>query len=98
MNETATITGDLERLAERVERAAGIVEQLRAERAQLARERDALAVRLQELEQQLQGQDATHLLDELASLRREQREWHGERREVASKIEMLLKKLERLES
>lgn len=98
MNESATITTDLDRLAERVERAAGIVEQLRAERAQLEKERDALTVRLQELERQLQGQDATRLLDELATLRREQRDWQGERREVASRIETLLKKMERLES
>jgi chromosome segregation ATPase len=98
MNESATITTELDRLAERVERAAGIVEQLRAERAQLAKERDALTVRLQELERQLQGQDATRLLDELATLRREQREWQGERRDVALKLETLLQKLERLES
>jgi chromosome segregation ATPase len=98
MNESATITTELDRLAERVERAAGIVEQLRAERAQLAKERDALTVRLQELERQLQGQDATRLLDELATLRGEQRDWNAERRDVATRIETLLKKLDRLES
>jgi len=99
MNESATtISTDLDRLAERVDRAAGIVEQLRAERAQLAKERDALTVRLQELERQLQGQDATRLLDELATLKREQRDWNAERRDVATRIETLLKKLDRLES
>jgi len=99
MNETATtISTDLDRLAERVERAAGIVEQLRAERDHLARERDELSVRLQELERQLQGQDATRLLDELATLKREQRDWNAERRDVATRIETLLKKLDRLES
>jgi hypothetical protein len=37
------------------------------------------------------------LLGELNDLRRQQREWQGERREVAIRIEGLLKKLERLE-
>jgi hypothetical protein len=37
-------------------------------------------------------------MQEVTSLRREQREWQTERREVAGKIEALLNKLERLES
>lgn len=97
MNETATIQTDLERLAERVERAAQVVQQLRDDRARLERERDDLAGRLQELEHKLQGQDATRLLEEVATLKQAQREWNGERKEVASRIESLLKKLERLE-
>jgi hypothetical protein len=37
------------------------------------------------------------LLAEVQTLRKEQREWQGERREVVSRIESLVRKLERLE-
>jgi len=98
MNEsTQVMKSDLDRLSERVEKAAGLVQQLREDRARLERERDELARRLQEHEQKLRGQDASHLVHELAALKREQREWAGERRDVATRIESLIKKLERLE-
>ena len=56
-----------------------------------------LGRRLQESERKHQGQDVPGLLSELQTLRKEQRDWQGERREVASRIEALVKKLERLE-
>lgn len=89
---------DLDRLTERVEKAAAIVQQLRDDRARLEQERTELAARLQSLEQQLQGNDAAALVQELALLRKEQGDWQAERRDVASKIEALVRKLERLES
>jgi uncharacterized coiled-coil DUF342 family protein len=95
---TTTMNTDLDRLAERVEKAASLVQQLREDRERLARERDELAKGIEELKQQLHGQDATALVQELGALRREQREWIGERRDVAARIESLVKKLERLES
>ena len=99
MSETIPVmTTDLDRLSERVEKAASLVQQLRDDRARLEHERDELARRLRESEQKLQGQDVDALLGELASLRREQREWVSERRDVASRIESLVRKLERLES
>ena len=99
MMESAVVTtADLDRLAERVERAASLVQQLREKSAALEQEKAELARRLTETEQKLQGQDPTSLVQELAALRKEQREWHGERREVATRIEALLKKLERIES
>jgi hypothetical protein len=38
------------------------------------------------------------LLQELSALKRQQHEWQTERRDVATRIESLLKKLEKLES
>jgi len=89
---------DLDRLAERIEKAAAVVHQLRAERDRLVREAEENVARFRQLEQKLQGQDLGALMQELSALRREQREWLSERRDVASKIEMLVKKLERIET
>jgi chromosome segregation ATPase len=97
MTDTAIMQTDLDRLSERVEKTATLVQQLRDDRARFERERDELASRVQELEQKLQGQDVGALMQEVSSLRREQRDWQNERRDVAGRIESLLKKLERLE-
>jgi FtsZ-binding cell division protein ZapB len=98
MTETAIMQTDLDRLAERVERTATLVQQLRDDRARFERERDGLAQRVQEFEMKLQGQDVPALMQEIATLRREQRDWQTERRDVAGRIETLLKKLEKLEA
>jgi chromosome segregation ATPase len=96
MTETL-MTDDLDRLAERVEKAASLLQAQRAEHARLVAERDRLAGRVQELETKLQGQDPAVMAGELQSLRREQKDWQSERREVAVRIEALVKKLERIE-
>jgi hypothetical protein len=96
MNETL-MTNDLDRLAERVEKAAALLQSQRAEHVRLQAERDRLADRVQELEGKLQGQDPTVIVGELQALRREQKDWQTERREVAVRIEALVKKLERIE-
>jgi hypothetical protein len=98
MSETTTMSTDLDLLAERVEKAASLVQRMREDRVRLERERDELARRLQETEGKLQGQDVAGLLAEVQTLRREQRDWQGERREIATRIEGLVKKLERLEA
>jgi len=98
MTETALMQTDLDRLSERVERAAQLVQNLREEARRATQERDELAQRTADMEQKLQGQDVAALLHELGTLRREQKEWHTERREVASRIESMLKKLEKLEA
>ncbi len=102
--DSAVVTTDLDRLAERVEKAATVIEDLRAKHAQLeARttqletEKADLARRLEETNGKLQGNDPTALLAELATLKKEQREWLAERRDVATRIETLLRKLERIE-
>jgi len=97
MTDSTLMTADLDLLAERVERAAALVNQLREENRALIRERDDVSRRLDEVRERLQGQDATTLMTELQQLRKEQKEWHGERRDVATRIESLVKKLERLE-
>ena len=88
---------DLDLLAERVEKAAALVQRLREDNQRLGRERDELTRRLGEAEGRLQGQDVGALMAELQGLRKGQRDWQSERREVASRIEALVKKLERLE-
>jgi chromosome segregation ATPase len=98
MNDTTTMQTDLDRLADRVERAASLVQQLREDRERLGRENEEMTRRVAELEQKLQGQDPGALVSELGTLKREQSEWQTERRDVASKIETLIKKLERIET
>ena len=97
MNDTAVAANDLDRLAERVERAATLVGELRSRNSLLEQERTTLLKKLEETQSKLQGQDAGALVSELAALRREQREWLTERRDVASRIEAISAKLERLE-
>jgi predicted nucleic acid-binding Zn-ribbon protein len=98
MNETAVITGtDLDRLAERVERAARLISDLRTKATRLEEERNALQQRLADTEGRLQGQDPSALMTEIAALRKEQRDWLAERREVTTRIEAISSKLERLE-
>jgi len=97
MNDTAVVVSDLDRLAERVERAAALLTELRSKNAQLTEERTQLLKRLEETQSKLQGQDPGSLVHELAALKREQREWQIERRDVASRIEAISAKLERLE-
>jgi chromosome segregation ATPase len=112
MMDTAVVNTDLDRLAERVEKAAALVLDLRARLAQsdarakeleagmatLANEKSELARHLEETRSQLQGNDPSALVTELAALRKEQREWLAERKDVASRVESLLKKLERIEA
>jgi uncharacterized protein (UPF0335 family) len=98
MNDTAVITGtDLDRLAERVERAARLITELRTKTARLEEERNTLQQRLADTEGRLQGQDPGTLMNEIAALRKEQRDWLAERREVTTRIEAISAKLERLE-
>ena len=98
MNETAVVVGtDLDRLAERVERAARLITELRTKATRLEEERNALQQRLADTEGRLQGQDPSALMTEIAALRKEQRDWLAERREVTTRIEAISSKLERLE-
>ncbi len=95
---TTLMQTDLDLLAQRVEKATATIQQLKEEKGGLERERDGLRARLQELEQKIQGHDVPAMLAELGQLRREQREWQAERREVATRVEGLLKKLEGLDA
>ena len=97
MTDATVMHTDLDLLAERVEKAAALVQELRNDNARLERERDEAMRKMQGAERELQGQNVPSLLTELQTLRKEQRDWQGERKEVAGRIEGLLKKLERLE-
>lgn len=97
MTETTVVYTDLDRLTERVEKAAGLVQQLRDDRTRLEQERNTLESKLLDLERKLQGNDAGTLMLEIVQLRKDQREWQAERRDVASRIEELVLKLDRLE-
>jgi len=96
--DTAVMTTDLDKLAERVERAAALVTELRGKVTQAERERADLQRLLDETRAQLQGQDPTALVGELATLKKEQREWASERKDIAGRIETLIKKLERIDA
>jgi chromosome segregation ATPase len=93
----AVATTDLDRLAERVEKAALIIQDLRAKLAQAETEKADLSRKLAETSGKLQGNDPTALLAEMAALKKEQREWLAERKDVATRIESFLRKLERIE-
>jgi chromosome segregation ATPase len=104
MMDTAVVTTDLDRLAERIERAATVIQELRtkqaqleAKHAQLEAEKAELTRRLEETAGKLQGNDPTALVTEVAALKKEQREWVSERKDVATRIETLLRKLDRIE-
>ena len=88
---------DLDRLAERVEKAAALVQQLRDDRSRFEQQNNELTSRLEDMERKLQGADAAALVHEVTQLRKEQREWQAERRDVASKVEALARKLDKLE-
>jgi chromosome segregation ATPase len=98
MTDATLMQTDLDRLADRIEKAAGIIQQLRAERDRFHKETDELKQRLRAVEEQLRGQNPSELLTELQTLRKEHKEWQTERREVASKIESLVKKLDRIDA
>jgi len=98
MTETTVVNADLDLLSERVEKAAALIQRLKEDKLRLERECQEMGARLQETERKLQGQDPGALLGEIQSLRKDQRLWEGERREVASRIESLVKKLERLDA
>ena len=105
MTESTMMQTDLDLLAERVEKAAALVQRLKEDRQRLEQELGDAQTRLQEMERRLQdterrlqGQDVSAVMGELQTLRLTQRQWDGERREVASRIESLVKKLERLEA
>ncbi len=94
---TAVASTDLDRLAERVERAATLITELRRKNVQLEQEQVQLRQRLADTQSKLQGQDPVVVLHELAALKKEQREWLAERRDVATRIEAISAKLERLD-
>jgi predicted nucleic acid-binding Zn-ribbon protein len=97
MTEATVMQTDLDRLADRIEKAAGIIQDLRSARDRALGETDELRQRVRAMEEQLRGQNPAELMGELQTLRKEQKEWLTERREVAGKIEALVKKLDKID-
>jgi predicted nucleic acid-binding Zn-ribbon protein len=97
MTEATVMQTDLDRLADRIEKAAGIIQDLRGARDRALGETDELRQRVRAMEEQLRGQNPAELMGELQTLRKEQKEWQTERREVAGKIEALVKKLDKID-
>ena len=97
MTEATVMQTDLDRLADRIEKAAGIIQELRSARDRALGETDELRQRVRAMEEQLRGQNPAELMGELQGLRKEQKEWLTERREVAGKIEALVKKLDKID-
>jgi predicted nucleic acid-binding Zn-ribbon protein len=97
MTEATVMQTDLDRLADRIEKAAGIIQDLRSARDRALGETDELRQRVRAMEEQLRGQNPAELMGELQALRKEQKEWLTERREVAGKIEALVKKLDKID-
>lgn len=90
--ETAGNGGESEilaRLSERVERAVGLIQELR-------RERDTLRARVDELESRLTDADETST--RLQSLEEEHERFQKERGEIRDRIETILTSLEALEN
>jgi FtsZ-binding cell division protein ZapB len=79
----------LSRLAERVEKAVGTIQELR-------RDRDQLRARVEELESRLKDQDDANV--RLESLEEEHERFKQERGEIRDRIETILSSLEELES
>ena len=77
MNDTAVITNDLDRLAERVERAATLVTTLRNRCSDLEKLGAATQQQLDDLNAKLQGHDAAALVTELTTLRQQAASTHS---------------------
>jgi phage shock protein A len=81
----------LDRLGERIERAAQAIQALREER-------DRLRLQCRELEKRVRTLEAGGTVVAARGGDAGARRWQTERREVATRIESLLRKLERLET
>ena len=88
----------LDALADQIERAAVAIARLRDENSKLnARVKD-LEGKVGAGEKQLAGRKLDEVLSELDLLRGVEKQWTTERKEIAHRIEDLVKKLEKLET
>lgn len=94
---TANLEG-LEALASQIERAANAIARLKADNAKLAGRLQELEGKLGAGEKALGGRKLHEALSELDQLRGIEKQWVTERKEIAHRIEDLVRKLERLEA
>jgi len=88
----------LDALADQIERAAAAIARLRDENGKLNARVGELEGRLGAGEKQLAGRKLDEVLSELDLLRGVEKQWTTERKEIAHRIEDLVKKLEKLET
>jgi len=88
----------LDALAEQIERAVAAITRLKAENHKLSGRVQELEGKLGAGEKTLGGRKLDEVLVELDQLRGVEKQWTTERKEIAHRIEDLVKKLERLES
>jgi len=88
----------LDALAEQIERAVAAITQLKAENQKLSGRVQELEGKLGAGEKTLGGRKLDEVLAELDQLKGVEKQWTTERKEIAHRIEDLVKKLERLEA
>lgn len=88
----------LEALAAQIERAVNAITQLKAQNQKLAGRVEELEAKLGAGEKSLGGRKLDEVLAELDQLRGIEKQWTTERKEIAHRIDDLVKKLEKLEA
>ena len=88
----------LDALATQIERAVNAITQLKAQNQKLSGRVQELEGKLGAGERTLGGRKLDEVLIELDQLRGVEKQWATERKEIAHRIEDLVKKLERLEA
>ena len=94
---TAKLEG-LEALADQIERATRAIVRLRDDNTKLSARVQELEGKLGAGEKQLGGRKLDELLSELDLLRGIEKQWTTERKEIAHRIEDLVRKLEKIEA
>ena len=94
---TAKLEG-MDALATQIERAVNAITRLKTENTKLAGRVHELEGKLGAGEKALGGRKLDEVLSELDQLRGIEKQWTTERKEVAHRIEDLVKKLDRLDS
>lgn len=94
---TAKLEG-LEAIADQMERATRAIARLKDDNAKLATRIKDLEGKLGAGEKQLGGRKLDEVLAELDLLKGVEKQWTTERKEIAHKIEDLVKKLDKIEA
>ena len=94
---TAKLEG-LDVLADQIERAAAAIARLKDDNTKLSARVKELEGKLGAGEKQLAGRKLDDVLAELDLLRGVEKQWTTERKEIAHRIEDLVKKLEKIET
>jgi predicted nucleic acid-binding Zn-ribbon protein len=94
----ATRLEGLDVLADQIERATTVIARLKDDNSKLTTRLKELEGKLGAGEKQLAGRKLDEVLSELDLLRGIEKQWTTERKEIAHRIEDLVKKLEKIES